>query len=448
MPIRRKLFAVILSLVLLFSTAGSVCASNTQEADRYIQQILNYYRYHQSSAATDIDCLFYQLSQVNPYKAQDWSSIMDYWNYVNTDMTVYPDVLPDGLPQDDTLCIVVMGYALNSDGSMRRELIGRLETAYASAQKYPNAYIVCTGGGTAQNNKSRTEAGQMSKWLINKGIDSKRIIIEDQSLSTVANAINTCRILANEYPLVTHLAIVTSDYHLARSCLLFHTQATLSASKGAPLLCVAANAAYPIPHATPESIAIQADNLSQLTGISINGLPKPKLSKLDHINVWDDIQYTPGSELELQVIAHYDTGLYRDVSKFSEHTGIDPAASGIQDVTVTYKEGDIAVSTTLQIDIPVPETAAPTEPPASETAAPTEAALPETLPQPIEPQSPAAPQHSQIPVQAVIAAALLLVALPHIKRFLTIRKRKKAEKNAAKEEHIDLPDDDSPVEYI
>ncbi len=331
MQIRRKLFAAILALSLILGMTGIVSANNTQEADACIQQLLNYYRYHQNAAATDIDCLLYQLSNANPYKAQDWSSIMEYWNYVNTDLTIYPDVLPDGLPQDDTLCIVVMGYALNSDGSMRRELIGRLETAYASAQKYPNAYIVCTGGGTAKNNKSRTEAGEMSKWLMNKGIDADRIIVEDQSFSTVANAINTCRILANEYPLITHLAIVTSDYHLARSCLLFHAQATLSASKGAPLLRVAANAAYSTPNPASESVEIQADNLSQLTGIPISGLSKPKLSKLDHIKVWDDVTYVPGSELDLQVIAYYDTGLYRDVSRYVEYAGIDFNTAGLQE---------------------------------------------------------------------------------------------------------------------
>ena len=307
MQIRRKLFALVLALILLCSTTGTVSAFYMQDSTEHIQQILNYYRYHQDAAATDIDCLLYAMSHNNPYKEQDWSSIMDYWSYVNTDMTIYPDVLPDGLPQTDALCIVVMGYALNANGSMRSELIGRLETAYASAQKYPNAYILCTGGGTAQNNRARTEAGEMSKWLINKGIDKSRIIIEDKSLSTVANAINSCNILANEYPFVTHLAIVTSDYHLARSCLLFHAQATLSASKGAPLLCVAANAAYPTSHPAPESIDIQAENLSQLVGIPISGMSKPPLSKLDRIKVWDDVEYMPGPELDFQVIAYYDT---------------------------------------------------------------------------------------------------------------------------------------------
>lgn len=443
MKFRRTLFAVLLILFLTLSMVGPVSANHTDEANEYIQQIMNYYRYHQDAAATDIDCLLYALSQHNPYKEQDWISIMEYWSYVNRDMTIYPDVLPDGLPQDNTLCIVVMGYALNSDGTMRKELIGRLETALASAKKYPNAYIVCTGGGTAQNNKSRTEAGEMSKWLIEKGIDKKRIIVEDQSLSTVANAINTCQILANEYPLVTHLAIVTSDYHLARSCLLFHAQATLSASKGAPLLCVAANAGYRTNRAA-ESIDTQANNLSQLVGIPINGMPKPQLSKLDRIKVWDDVEYTPGPELDFQVMAYYDTGLYRDVSKYVEYAGIDFTVGGPQEALVLYQEGDIVAFSTLRIEIPFPETEAPTEPPA--TTDPEPETVPQTdVTEPVPMADESLRKGWVLPV--IIPIGLFAVALL-TKKLAAVREQRKAAKLAREEERIDLPDDDSPLEYI
>ena len=46
----------------------------------------------------------------------------------NTDMNVNVDVLPDGLPNDDSLCITVLGFALNDDGTMKDELVGRLQT--------------------------------------------------------------------------------------------------------------------------------------------------------------------------------------------------------------------------------------------------------------------------------------------------------------------------------
>lgn len=452
MNIRRKLLAAVLALVMLLSMAVTVSADETKGSDGYIQQMLNYYRYYQDRAATDIDCLLYALSEADPLKAQTWDSIMDYWSYANTGMTLYPDVLPDGLPQDSSLCIVVMGYALAADGSMRNELVGRLETALASAEKYPNAYIACTGGGTAKNDKTVTEAGAMAQWLIKKGVDPDRIIVEDKALSTVGNALNTCAILAAEYPRVTHLALVTSDYHLIRSCLLFHAQALLSADKGAPLLCVAANAAYVTGRAS-ESAEVQADNLSALVNIPINGMPKPKLSALDHITLSGSTQYTTGEAPDVQVIAHYDTGFYRDVSEAAAYRGIDPDTAGVQELTVTYTEQDLTVSASTQIEMLLPETEAPTLPPteppaeaATEAPAedPTEAAT--EAPDPIPAADSEDPTGHWLP--PVIAMVVLLIAAALIIKRLRRSSRRQKAARIHEEEAAPLLDDDSPLEYI
>ena len=449
---RRKWLAAFLALVMMLGMAGTVSASENRDADDCIQQLMNYYYHHGDAAATDIACLLYELEQIDPEKAQVWASIMDYWHYANTDMTLYQGVLPDGLPQDNSLCIVVMGYALSSDGSMRSELIGRLEAALASAEKYPNAYVVCTGGGTAKNDKTVTEAGQMAGWLIRKGIDQRRVIIEDQAMSTVGNAINTFKILESDLPHVTHLALVTSDYHLARSCLLFYAQTLFTCDNAVPTLCVAANAAYKTGRSGPESLESQASDLSQLSKIPINGMPKPKLSKLERITVLGNEPSIAGSELELQVIAHYNTGLYRDVTSRAKYAGIDLAAAGAQNVTVTYEEGGIAVSSTVQIELLVPETEAPTQPP---TEAPTE--LPTEAPVEPETESPTVAAATEpTPVEepdrlwiypAAILVLLLIAEFFIIKRLIKIRKLRKAAKAAAQEE-ADLPDDNSPLEYI
>lgn len=60
--------------------------------------------------------------------------------------------------------------------------------ALASAQKYPNAYVAVTGGGTAKNNPNVIEADQMEAWMIANGLDENRLIVENKSKSTVQNA--------------------------------------------------------------------------------------------------------------------------------------------------------------------------------------------------------------------------------------------------------------------
>ena len=274
----------------------------------------------------------------------------------------------------------------------------------------------------------------MAQWLRSCGIDKNRIIVEDQSYSTVSNARNTCRILLDHYPQVTHLALITSDYHLPRASLLFHAELTLLAQEEHLLpLCVAANAAYDTSRDGYESFKSQLSDLQQLTGVNITGLEEPPLSKLDSIVVSGSAQYTPGEDLNWKVMAYYDTGLYRDVTRRVTYTDIDQTKAGMQDVTVTYEEGGLTASATVQIEVLIPET----EPPA---VAPTKASV-------------EAPATQSAPKKDTGISAInrwLLASLIVIIRLITLKIQEKAAKAAAKKEEEDakLPDDDSPLEYI
>ncbi|MBR1456611.1 MAG: YdcF family protein, partial [Oscillospiraceae bacterium] len=171
-------------------------------------------------------------TRLDELKAEDaglgelWEGIMSCWDYARTELAINADELPDGLPEDDSLCIVVLGFQLMEDGTMAEELVGRCETALAAAQKYPNAFVAVTGGGTAKEEKTATEAGAMAAWLRAKGLPEERLIVEDTSLTTGQNAKNLCEILTQRYPQVKSLALVTSKYHMQMAYLLF-TEAAL-----------------------------------------------------------------------------------------------------------------------------------------------------------------------------------------------------------------------------
>ena len=173
-----------------------------------------------------IRTLLERLREVDPELGETWTGIMEYWRYANEEMSINTE-LPDDLPQDDSLCLVVLGFQLLYDGDMAPELLGRCEVALRCAQQYPNAYIAVTGGGTAGKDKSITEAGVMADWFIAQGIAPERIIREDASLTTDQNAINTCAILIRDYPQIKQLAVISSDYHLPLGCTMFTEAAQL-----------------------------------------------------------------------------------------------------------------------------------------------------------------------------------------------------------------------------
>ena len=202
------------------------------------------------------------LASLDPELGEKWSRIMDLWE---APVTVN-EALPDHLPDDESLCLVALGFQLNPDGTMRQELIERLTVALESAKKYPSAYIVCTGGGTASENESASEAGEMAKWLIGQGVEKNRVIVEDNSITTAQNAIFTYDILTSLYPSVKKLAIVSSDYHIATGELLFKAESILRANApGNEKLEVISNAAWKAPSGSLSAM-FQAGALIELFG--------------------------------------------------------------------------------------------------------------------------------------------------------------------------------------
>lgn len=81
--------------------------------------------------------------------------------------------------------VVILGYGLNPDGTMRTILRRRVLTGLAVAQFYPQSPIIVTGGNPQSG---RTEAEQMRRMLLLLGFPDNRIMVEDKATSTVENA--------------------------------------------------------------------------------------------------------------------------------------------------------------------------------------------------------------------------------------------------------------------
>lgn len=271
MRLFRKIFSIFLVLACLALPVQASAAET--DLEDYVWRMIQYYLRFQDRAEEEISVLLSFLSNRDPEEGALWQQIMDDWAYVNERMPVTPKMLPDGLPTDDSLCIVIMGYGLNPSGTMKEELIDRLVAGLSSALKYPNAYVAVTGGPTS-NVDGVTEAGQMARWLREHGIEDNRLIVENKAMSTTQNAKRVCRILAEDYPQVKSLAVITSDYHIHRSCALFTTAAHCAAQAygTAPLELVgnAVNATKK----PAESLEMQAQGICSLTGVSYDPNPE------------------------------------------------------------------------------------------------------------------------------------------------------------------------------
>jgi uncharacterized SAM-binding protein YcdF (DUF218 family) len=108
--------------------------------------------------------------------------------------------------------IVILGYGLKPDGTMRLILHTRVLAGMAVGHMFPQSPIIVTGGNPRNG---KTEARQMRNMLRLYGIPDERIIVEDRANSTVQNA-------AFSVPLAkqagtTGIILVTSSSHQDRA---------------------------------------------------------------------------------------------------------------------------------------------------------------------------------------------------------------------------------------
>lgn len=263
------------SLLLVLSSAMALPANAAQSATPYIQQMIRYYRYYGEEAWDEIQDLLDTIARLDPEKGALWETIMADWSRCNSEMEIPSDALPDGLPEDNSLCIVVLGYALNSDGSMQPELVDRLEVALASALKYPNAYVAVTGGATASN-ADTTEAEAMVAWLLQNGVSPDRMILETRSLSTTYNAVNTYAMLVRSYPEVRSIAVISSDYHVAWGCAMFQAVCDYTRVYGKTVIPVVGCAGN-VTGNSVDTLYYQSQGICAITGIPFPEGGRPEL---------------------------------------------------------------------------------------------------------------------------------------------------------------------------
>ena len=324
----KKLGKAILGLALALSMCFSMFIpvyAEGETVDTLVGSLIGYYR---DGARTDVLRTLDTLKEVSKDDYDQWQSIIDYWDWIENDMVENIGVAPDGLPNDNTHAFVVLGFALKSDGTMQPELVGRLETALASAQKYPNSYILVTGG---VKKNGWTEGDRMHDWLVEHGVADNRILVENKSANTAQNAEFSFDILYN-HPTIKSISMITSQYHLKRGTILYYAESLIRARElGKTPIKLNGNAGWYREDKTSETLSQKASSLSQIAGVSIPY--GEKLPKVTGKNT-----YTVGDALDIIVTSTYDTEYSRDVTGLAKIIGFDANKVGKQNVVVVYTE--------------------------------------------------------------------------------------------------------------
>ena len=119
---------------------------------------------------------------------------------------------PLARPHGSSTAIVILGYGLLPDGTMRPELGNRLRAGYVQALLASQSPVVVTGGNPRNG---VTEAAAVTDQLVHRGLPPPRVHQENAAATTVQNARNSA-------PIVRALGardavLVTSQDHIGRA---------------------------------------------------------------------------------------------------------------------------------------------------------------------------------------------------------------------------------------
>ena len=110
--------------------------------------------------------------------------------------------------------VIVLGAAVHGD-KVTWVLENRLNTAMAYMEEHPNAICIVSGGQGA--GESVTEGSAMKQYMVERGMDEKRIFAEEKAKNTKENFENSKAIIDQRLGSDARIAFVTTNFHVYRA---------------------------------------------------------------------------------------------------------------------------------------------------------------------------------------------------------------------------------------
>ena len=111
--------------------------------------------------------------------------------------------------------VIIHGAGLRKDGTVTKLLAERCDKAVEIYRRDPTPPYLIPSGGKGRDEVC-SEADAMRRYLLEKGIPEEKILMEDQSATTMENIRNS-RDLIQSRPGRKYTALVTSNYHVYRA---------------------------------------------------------------------------------------------------------------------------------------------------------------------------------------------------------------------------------------
>jgi len=117
--------------------------------------------------------------------------------------------------------LVVFGSAVRPDGTASPSMLRRLQRTLVEARRDPGSTIVVSGGTAA----GQAEGPFMARWLAQRGVDRRRLLIEPRAQHTGENADLSVPLIRRAG--ANRVTVITERFHVRRAR--YHMRAALRA---------------------------------------------------------------------------------------------------------------------------------------------------------------------------------------------------------------------------
>ena len=120
--------------------------------------------------------------------------------------------------------MIILGCQIRKDGSLTPLLKGRVDKALEFRNKQLEATgkdLIFIGSGGKGSNEPMAEGEAIKNYLIEQGIDKKRILVDDKSTNTYENIMYSNKLIKKKD---VNVAFATTNYHVFRAGLLATSQ--------------------------------------------------------------------------------------------------------------------------------------------------------------------------------------------------------------------------------
>lgn len=117
------------------------------------------------------------------------------------------------------MIVAVLGHRLESD-AIHHRLRNRVDAGIKVLRDENAAYLLVTGGKT-NSSVPEAECERMRDYALERGVDSERILLEDQARDTIGNGYFAHRTIDRLAEPIDTVHVVSSESHLERATYVF-----------------------------------------------------------------------------------------------------------------------------------------------------------------------------------------------------------------------------------